>query len=157
MHHESLKFFSIVFLHSAFGFWAKPDKNADNSLNLRRWSVGIPGKNDTPWEGGVYTMTVTFPAQYPQKPPVCKFNHPIHHPNVYPDGKVCLSILNEGVDWKPSITITQILCGIQDLLNEPNPDSPANIQAQRQFCKSRKAYDNAVRKQAILYAPRELE
>lgn len=54
---------------AAFGFWARPDKNEDNSQNLKIWNVGIPGKKGTPWEGGVYTLKVTFPDDYPQKPP----------------------------------------------------------------------------------------
>jgi ubiquitin-protein ligase len=47
------------------------------------------------------------------------------HPNVYPSGTVCLSILNEEDAWKPGITIKQILLGVQDLLDSPNPLSPA--------------------------------
>lgn len=50
----------------------------------------------------------------------------IPHPNIYPSGTVCLSILNEEEDWKPHITVKQILTGIQKLLkDEPNIDSPA--------------------------------
>ncbi len=30
------------------------------------------------------------------------------HPNIYPSGTVCLSILNEDEDWKPSITVKQV-------------------------------------------------
>ncbi len=30
---------------------------------------------------------------------------PLFHPNIYPSGNVCLSILNEEEDWKPCITI----------------------------------------------------
>jgi len=63
--------------------------------------------------------------EYPTKPPKCKFVPPLYHPNVYPSGTVCLSILNEEEGWKPAITIKQILLGIQDLLDDPNPDSPA--------------------------------
>jgi ubiquitin-conjugating enzyme E2 I len=51
------------------------------------------------------------------------------HPNVYPSGTVCLSIVNEEEDWKPSITVKQILLGIQDLLDNPNPNSPAQADA----------------------------
>ena len=48
------------------------------------------------------------------------------HPNIYPSGTVCLSILNEEEDWKPHITVKQILLGIQKLLkDEPNIESPA--------------------------------
>jgi len=62
-----------------------------------------------------------------------KFVPPLFHPNVYPSGTVCLSILNEDGDWKPAITIKQILIGIQDLLNDPNPKSPAHGDAYHLF------------------------
>ena len=55
------------------------------------------------------------------------------HPNVYPSGTVCLSILNEEEAWKPGITIKQILLGVQDLLDSPNPLSPAQEDAYRIF------------------------
>ena len=54
------------------------------------------------------------------------FRPVIPHPNVYPSGTVCLSILNDEEDWKPHLTVKQILLGIQKLLkDEPNLDSPA--------------------------------
>lgn len=65
------------------------------------------------WEGGEYCLTMEFSEEYPSKPPKCKFTPVLFHPNVYPSGTVCLSILNEDEDWKPSITIKQILLGIQ--------------------------------------------
>jgi hypothetical protein len=46
---------------------------------------------------------------------------------------VCLSILNEEEDWKPAITIKQMLLGIQDLLDNPNPNSPAQREAYELF------------------------
>ena len=51
----------------AFGFWAKPDKNPDGTLNLMQWSAGIPGKQGTPWEGGVYKLQLSFPDEYPTR------------------------------------------------------------------------------------------
>jgi ubiquitin-conjugating enzyme E2 I len=56
-----------------------------------------------------------------------KFPAGFFHPNVFPSGSVCLSIL--GDDWKPSVTVKQILVGIQDLLNTPNEFSPAQQEA----------------------------
>lgn len=55
----------------------------------------------TPWEGGVYKLKMYFPEEYPSKPPKCaytsltvgKFTPPLFHPNVFPSGTVCLSIL----------------------------------------------------------------
>jgi hypothetical protein len=55
------------------------------------------------------------------RPPKCVFKPVLPHPNIYPSGTVCLSILNEEEDWKPHITVKQILLGIQKLLkDEPN-------------------------------------
>ena len=49
----------------------------------------------TDWEGGYYPLTMHFNEDYPSKPPKCKFPQGFFHPNVYPSGTVCLSILNE--------------------------------------------------------------
>jgi ubiquitin-protein ligase len=39
---------------------------------------------------------------------VGKFTPPLFHPNVYPSGTVCLSILDEEKSWRPGITIRQV-------------------------------------------------
>ena len=56
-----------------------------------------------------------------------------------------MSILNEDEGWKPAITIKQILLGIQDLLNDPNPESPAQAEAYNLFKKDRAQYEKKVR------------
>lgn len=63
------------------------------------WETGIPGKEGTDWAGGTYKVMLEFTDDYPSKPPNCKFVPPLFHPNVYPNGKICLSILNEGGAW----------------------------------------------------------
>lgn len=70
---------------------------------------------------------------------------PLFHPNVYPSGTVCLSILDEEEGWKPAITIREVLLGIQELLNNPNPDSPAQADAYGLYQKDRSAYERKVR------------
>ncbi|KAM3072311.1 SUMO conjugating enzyme Hus5 [Clarireedia jacksonii] len=122
-----------------FGFSAKPIKNPDsNELNMQIWDCGVPGKEKTLWEGGLFKLNLTFPDG--------KFVPPLFHPNVYPSGTVCLSILNEEEGWKPAITIKQILLGIQELLDTPNPDSPAQAEAYNLFKKDRAAYDNKIKR-----------
>lgn len=44
-----------------FGFYARPQKNAQGVLDLKVWECGIPGKEKTIWEGGLFKLTVTFP------------------------------------------------------------------------------------------------
>lgn len=83
--------------------------------------------------------------------PAGKFAPPLFHPNVYPSGTVCLSILDEEKSWKPAITIKQVhallsagnraqtgrvlqvLLGIQELLNDPNVNDPAQSDAYTMF------------------------
>lgn len=112
-----------------FGFYAKPNKTADGKLDLMTWSVGIPGKAGTMWEGATYPLVISFSTEYPTKPPKCRFDAGFWHPNVYPSGTVCLSILNEEEDWRPALTLKQILLGIQELMDTPNLDSPAQADA----------------------------
>jgi ubiquitin-conjugating enzyme E2 I len=83
----------------------------------------------SPWEGGTYKLEMEFSDEYPARPPKCKFSPPLFHPNVFPSGTVCLSILNEEKDWVPTITISNILLGIQDLLDNPNLADPAQREA----------------------------
>ena len=79
------------------------------------------------------------------KPLTGKFVPPLFHPNVYPSGTVCLSILNEEEGWKPAINIKEILLGIQSLLDEPNPESPAQADAFNLFKRDKAAYERKVK------------
>jgi len=136
-----------------FGFVAKPTKGADGLPNLMVWECAIPGKQGTPWERGLYKLRMTFKDDYPSSPPKCKFDPPLFHPNVYPSGTVCLSLLDEEKDWRPSITIKQILVGIQDLLNDPNIRDPAQAEAYTIYCQNRVEYERRVRAQAEKMTP----
>lgn len=51
-----------------FGFWARPLKNKDGVMDLKVWECGIPGKDKTLWEGGLFKMTMTFPEGRLQRP-----------------------------------------------------------------------------------------
>ena len=116
-----------------------------------RWECSIPGRKDTLWAGGFYPLTMEFSEDYPSKPPKCKFPQGFFHPNIYPSGTVCLSILNEDESWRPSITVKQILMGIQDLLDSPNPASPAQSEAYMLFTNDRADYDRKVKEQSLRY------
>jgi ubiquitin-conjugating enzyme E2 I len=53
--------------------------------------------------------------------------------------------LNEEEGWRPAITIKEILLGIQSLLNEPNPESPAQADAYNLFKKDKAAYERKIK------------
>jgi ubiquitin-protein ligase len=44
-----------------FGFFAKPQRNSQGVLDLKKWECGIPGKEKTLWEGGLFKLDVIFP------------------------------------------------------------------------------------------------
>lgn len=135
-----------------FGFYARPKKALDGSLDLHNWIAGVPGKSGTDWENATYPLKITYPDEYPAKPPKIKFPPAFYHPNVYPSGTICLSILNEDQDWRPAISLKQIMLGIQELLDTPNPNSPAQEPAWRAFEKDKEEYAKKVRQQAKRYA-----
>jgi hypothetical protein len=54
--------------------------------------------------------------------------------------------------WRPSITVCQVLVGIQALLAEPNDRSPAQAPAYMFFTKRRDTYQHLVLLQAQKYA-----
>ena len=80
---------------------------------------------------------------YPNKPPKVKFVSKIFHPNVYADGAICLDILQN--QWSPIYDIAAILTSIQSLLNDPNPNSPANAEAARLWQENRREYAKRVK------------
>jgi len=85
-----------------------------SSITYCRWECSIPGKVGTDWEGGAYKLVLEFTSEYPMKPPMARFTPPIFHPNIFPSGAVCLSILKDKPGgWAAAITVKQILMGIQ--------------------------------------------
>lgn len=73
------------------------------------------GQPGTLYYGGYYFFKVTFPPDYPHKPPKVKFlsndGTTRMHPNFYKNGYVCLSILGNwrGDQWTGCVTLKSIL------------------------------------------------
>ena len=80
------------------------------------------GPEGTPYAGGVFTLDVQIPTDYPFKPPKCTFTTKIYHPNINSYGTICMNILKD--DWSLALTIPKVLIFIQSLLDDPNTDDP---------------------------------
>ncbi|KAI0478403.1 ubiquitin-conjugating enzyme/RWD-like protein [Xylariaceae sp. FL0804] len=101
--------------------------------------------DDTKYYGGaIFRAHMSFPVEYPHLPPRVVFQPPglPFHPNVYPSGELCISILHPPGDdrygyedaaerWSPVQTPETILLSVISLFGEPNLDSPANVDAAR--------------------------
>ncbi|KAJ3224920.1 Ubiquitin-conjugating enzyme E2 2 [Clydaea vesicula] len=111
--------------------------------NILFWNAVIFGPDETPFEDGTYRLTLEFCESYPTKAPKVKFVSRIFHPNVYHSGDLCLDILQ--ARWSPTYDVAAILTSIQSLLNDPNPNSPANVEAAKLYQENKKEYNRRVR------------
>ena len=65
------------------------------------------GPPDSPYQGGVFFLTIHFSADYPFKPPRVAFTTRVYHPNINSDGEISLDILHS--KWIPALTISKSL------------------------------------------------
>lgn len=122
-----------------------------NEANIYEWKFTISGlTNSEYYKGGSYDGIVTFPKEYPMRPPVVKFTSRLFHPNIYSDGKLCISILHEGTDetgyeheherWSPILNVQTIFLSIISILDDPNDESAANLEAAKLWREDKETY-----------------
>jgi len=117
-------------------------QGAPSDNNIMIWDAVIYGPAETPFEDGTFKLQIEFSEEYPNKPPKVRFMSKMFHPNVYNDGQICLDILQNR--WSPTYDVSSILTSIQSLLDEPNPNSPANAEAAQLFQENRREYERRV-------------
>lgn len=97
-----------------------------DETNMLNGYVLIVPQGDSPYKNGYYFFTVEFPTNYPYSPPKMKFltnnGYTRFHPNLYRNGKVCLSLLNtwRGDKWTSCNTLSSVLLHLATLFTE-NP------------------------------------
>ena len=103
-----------------------------NSTNLKYHEFIIAGPEGTPYDSGCFLFRMYCPATYPDKNPKVNIyttgNGSFRFgPNLYCDGKVCLSILGTwlaqaGESWIPGTsTMMQIMISIQSIVMNADP------------------------------------
>ncbi|CAO2622678.1 Ubiquitin-conjugating enzyme E2 A, partial [Lemmus lemmus] len=116
---------------------------APSENNIMVWNAVIFGFLFPPFlTTGTFKLTIEFTEEYPNKPPTVRFVSKMFHPNVYADGSICLDILQNR--WSPTYDVSSILTSIQSLLDEPNPNSPANSQAAQLYQENKREYEKRV-------------
>ncbi|KAM6361443.1 ubiquitin-conjugating enzyme E2 D3 [Alca torda] len=118
--------------------------------DMFHWQATIMGPNDSPYQGGVFFLTIHFPTDYPFKPPKVAFTTRIYHPNINSNGSICLDILRS--QWSPALTISKVLLSICSLLCDPNPDDPLVPEIARIYKTDRDKYNRISREWTQKYA-----
>lgn len=118
--------------------------------DLFHWQASIMGPNDSPYQGGVFFLTIHFPTDYPFKPPKVAFTTKIYHPNINSSGSICLDILRS--QWSPALTVSKVLLSICSLLCDPNPDDPLVPEIAHTYKADREKYNRLAREWTQKYA-----
>lgn len=116
--------------------WKVLEKNLPEDIYVRVYErridllrAAIVGPAGTPYHDGLFIFDLAFPPDYPARPPLVhyrSFGLRIN-PNLYANGKVCLSLLNTWLGsrnekWNPGeSTVLQVLVSIQGLVLNKNP------------------------------------
>ncbi|XP_019715762.1 ubiquitin-conjugating enzyme E2 D4-like [Hippocampus comes] len=111
--------------------------------DMFHWQASITGPNDSPYNGGVFFLSVHFPTDYPFKPPKVAFTTKIYHPNINSNGSICLDILRS--QWSPALTVSKVLLSICSLLCDPNPDDPLVPEVAHTYKSDRQKYNDTAK------------
>lgn len=118
--------------------------------NIFEWDATIMGPDSSPYVGGLFKLKINFPVNYPFQPPKVQFVTKIYHPNISPNGIICLDILKE--KWSPALTIAKVLLSISSLLTEPNPTDPLVPAIAKIYEEDREEFNEIAKTWTINYA-----
>ncbi|EKC99535.1 endopeptidase [Trichosporon asahii var. asahii CBS 8904] len=123
--------------------------------NMLEWEALIQADDK---EGGVFAAKLYFPSDYPLNPFKMVFDPPLLHPNIYPNGNVCISILHPPGDdplryesanerWSPVQGVRSVLLSVLSMLAEPNIESGADIECCKLYRENKPEFERRVREQ----------
>merc|ERR1719359_1313354 len=110
--------------------------------DIFNWNATIMGPAGSPYEGGLFSLAMKIPPDYPFKAPQISFKSQIYHPNVK-NGNICLDILR--AQWSPALTLSKVLLSVSSLLTDPNPDDPLDPEAANLYKNDRSRFDARAR------------
>lgn len=121
-----------------------------NEEDLTDIQAEIEGPVGTPYENGIFRCKLVLSNNFPSSPPRAFFLTKIFHPNVAPNGDVCVNTLKK--DWSPDLGMTHIFQVIRCLLIIPFPESALNEDASKLFLGSYEEYSRRAKLMTSIHA-----
>jgi ubiquitin-protein ligase len=141
-----------------------------DETNMGYFKFAVFGPPDTPYSAGIFLFDVALPQNYPYpqsgESPIrvilmttgrgkVRFN-----PNLYSDGKVCLSLLgtypgHPSENWRPEgSTILQLMVSIQSTVMNPQPyfNEPGYNEGSERHVEAAKKFNNGIRLETMRWA-----
>ncbi|WIA17879.1 hypothetical protein OEZ85_009379 [Tetradesmus obliquus] len=122
--------------------------------SVRELDVQLQGPPDSPYELGLFKLSVAVPDRYPFEPPKVQFTTPVYHPNIDAQGRICLDYLNmppKG-SWGPAMDLYRVLVAIRQLLAEPNPRDPLEVAIAEEYVSQPEVFKAKARQHVARYA-----
>ena len=130
--------------------------------NLYTWRVTMIGPVNTPYDGGLFTLLITFPFDYPTHGPEFKFKNKMYHLNVQGNenladfGHVCVTSINS---WRVSgfvkgspYTVKQALFDIFCLFYNQGVDSAYDDNMKNKYVNNKTQFEEDARNWTRQYA-----
>ena len=134
--------------------------------NLFIWRVTMIGPKKTPYEGGLFTIRISFPFDYPSHGPDFRFLNRVYHLNVDNEckarlGHISLNFLNEWeatgkVNEKPVYGVKQALFDIFCLFYNQNKNIAYDGEMGRLYRDNRKRFNEVAKEWTIKYAKSQI-
>lgn len=120
--------------------------------------LGMVGPENTPYDSGFFFFHVRFNSKYPSEPPRVWFLTPNEkvrfNPNLYENGKVCLSILGTwtGPEWTSVMNLRSLILSLQSILSEHPIRNEPGFETESEEGKRNLSYNAIIRYSTLRFA-----
>ena len=124
-----------------------------DDIDLDNWIAVLRGPKETPYEGGIFYVKISFSHNYPFWPPEIQFITKVYSCSITDRGYLCLdNKWDQAKEWSPAVSLLQLLLIVKSLLADSNPDDSVAPERAELFAASEEAYEQNAREWTKTYA-----